>query len=330
MVNAVPDNGYRFLYWEENGEQFSPDANITFMVDRNRTIVAVFEPIPKPVYTIQVNSTQGGVVDGGGSYTEGESVTVTATSDAGYRFLRWEENGIQVSTEAQYSFTAEANRLLVAVFDLISQSTSNLTPNPSYDPGISSTLHSPGRTNVQPVATSMSSREEIQIPTLNNGKAVLIAPDDLFWTGYKTGRDNGTGTVTRTDLAQLVYFMMDNESRKNYGVTHSPFRDVASGAWYETAVGTMQNSGIMLGCGDGLFCPNRTLTWGELLTVFARFTVDEPLTEYYTGDHWAKNAINKAFTLGWLEYSEAFNPGSVVTTGEMADLIQAVFRSNNE
>ncbi len=321
MVNAVPDNGYRFLCWEEDGEQAIPDANITFMVYRNRTLVAVFEPIPKPVYTIQVNSTQGGGVDGGGSYTEGESVTVTATSDAGYRFLRWEENGVQVSTEARFSFTAEADRTLVAVFDLIPQSTPNWTPTISYLPkGV----------NVKPVVTSMSVKEEVKKPTLTNGKAVLTAPDDLFWGGYKTGRDNGAGTVTRADLAQLIYSMMDDECKKIYGVTHPPFRDVASGAWYETAVGAMLDAGVMFGCGNNQFCPDRTLTWGELLTVFARFTEDKPLTEYYTGEHWAKDSVNKAFTLGWLKYAEGFDPGRMVTTGEMVDLIQAVFQWNNK
>lgn len=316
MVNAVPDNGYRFLYWEENGEQLYPDANVTFMVDRNRTLVANFEPIPKSIYTIHANATQGGVVDGGGSYTEGESVTVTATSDAGYRFLRWEENGELVSTEARYSFTAEANRTLAAIFELIPQST----------PGTPSTSYRPSGNNTQTIITSLSTQKEVQKPTLTKGKAVLTAPDDLFWVGYKAGQDNGTKTITRADLAQLVYSMMDEESRKIYGAAHSPFRDVTHGAWYEAAVGAMLDSGIMVGCGNDLFCPDRTLTWGELLTVFARFAGDKPPTEYYTGVHWSKDSVNRAFTLGWLNYSETFDPGKIVTTGEMADLIQAVFR----
>ena len=326
MVNAVPDNGYRFLYWEEDGEQVIPDANITFMVYRNRTLVAVFEPIPKPVYTIQVNSTQGGAIDGGGSYTEGESVTVTATSDAGYRFLRWEENGQQVSTEARYSFTAEANRTLAAIFELIPQSTPGSVYEPPYISGTPTTSYRPGGKNTQPTVTSLAVQKEVQTPKLTNGKAVLIAPDDLFWEGYKAGQDNGTKTITRADLAQLVYSMMDDESRKIYGAAHSPFRDVTHGAWYEAAVGAMLDTGIMVGCGNDLFCPDRTLTWGELLTVFARFAGDKPPTEYYTGVHWSKDSVNRAFTLGWLDYSETFDPGKIVTTGEMADLIQAVFR----
>ena len=321
-LTATPENGYRFIAWTENDEQISTDENYTFIADRDRTLVAKFTPIPKPTYTVQVSSTQGGVAEGGGSYKEGEFITVNAVPDAGYRFLRWEENGVQVSTEARYYFAAETDRTLVAVFELIPQS----EPDSTYVPGTPSTSYRPNGGNTQPTTTSLPSRTEVQAPTLTNGKITLLAPDNLFWGGYKTGRDNGAGTVTRADLAQLVYFMMDTESVKIHGVTQSPFRDVESGAWYEAAVGTLQNAGIMVGCGDDLFCPDRTLTWGELLTVFARFTEDQPLTEYYTGEHWAKDSVNKAFTLGWLEYTEIFDPGRIVTTGEMVDLIQEVFR----
>ncbi|MDE7243663.1 MAG: S-layer homology domain-containing protein [Oscillospiraceae bacterium] len=320
-LTATPESEYLFIGWTENGEQVSTDENITFMVDRNRTLVANFELIPKIAYTVQVSSTKGGAVDGGGSYNEGESVTVNAVPNNGYRFQRWEENGVQVSTEARFSFTAEADRTLVAVFDLIPQSTTNWTPTISYvQKGV----------NVKPVPTSISVKEEVKKPTLTNGKAVLTAPDDLFWGGYKTGRANGAGTVTRADLAQLIYSMMDAESKKVYGVTHPPFRDVESSAWYETAVGAMLDTGVMFGCGNNQFCPDRTLTWGELLTVFSRFTEDKPLTEYYKGEHWAKDSVNKAFTLGWLKYAEGFDPERTVTTGEMVNLIQAVFQWNSK
>ena len=72
--------------------------------------------------------------------------------------------------------------------------------------------------------------------------------------------------------------------------------------------------------------PERPLTWGELITVFSRFTDGEPPAEVYTGGHWAKEAINTAISLEWIEYSEAFDPGGVVTCGEMVSFIQTVFQ----
>ena len=62
------------------------------------------------------NPSEGGTVTGGGTYQEGQSCTVTATANTGYSFASWTENGSVVSTDATYSFTVEADRVLVANF----------------------------------------------------------------------------------------------------------------------------------------------------------------------------------------------------------------------
>ena len=49
----------------------------------------------------------------------GTTWTITATPPAtGYRFVNWTENGTEVSASADYTFTAAADRSLVAHFDL--------------------------------------------------------------------------------------------------------------------------------------------------------------------------------------------------------------------
>lgn len=58
----------------------------------------------------------GGSVAGAGLYTNGASVTVVATSNPGYVFVSWNENGTTVSTSTNYQFTASASRTLVASF----------------------------------------------------------------------------------------------------------------------------------------------------------------------------------------------------------------------
>ena len=70
------------------------------------------------VYTITVgaNPTDGGTVSGAGIYIEGSTCTLTATSNMGYTFINWTENGEEVSTEAEYSFTVTGERNLVANF----------------------------------------------------------------------------------------------------------------------------------------------------------------------------------------------------------------------
>ena len=116
-VQATPASGYTFLRWTENGTQVSTNASYTFTVTGNRTLVAQFQAQPQN-YTISVsaNPTNGGTVTGGGTYQQGQTCTVSATPANGYTFVKWTENGNQVSTNANYTFTVTGNRTLVAQF----------------------------------------------------------------------------------------------------------------------------------------------------------------------------------------------------------------------
>jgi hypothetical protein len=114
-VTASANTGYVFVNWTENGNVVSNQANYTFTVNGNRTLVAQFQ---QQTYTISVsaNPALGGNVTGGGTYTQGQSCTVTATANAGYTFTNWTENGNVVSSNANYTFTVTGNRTLVANF----------------------------------------------------------------------------------------------------------------------------------------------------------------------------------------------------------------------
>lgn len=73
-------------------------------------------------HTIAVSSSpaEGGTVSGNGSYLANSQVSVTAIPASGFAFVRWTENGSEVSTNATYTFTATEDRFLVAVFSLAS------------------------------------------------------------------------------------------------------------------------------------------------------------------------------------------------------------------
>lgn len=70
-------------------------------------------------YTISAsaNPGNGGTVSGGGSYQQGQTCTLSATPASGFTFVKWTENGSQVSTNANYSFMVMGNRTLVANFN---------------------------------------------------------------------------------------------------------------------------------------------------------------------------------------------------------------------
>ncbi len=74
--------------------------------------------------------TTGGTVSGAGVYEQGQTCTLTATPYEGISFVNWTEDGVEVSTDAQYAFTVTGNRNLVAHF-VIPTYTVGVTINPS-------------------------------------------------------------------------------------------------------------------------------------------------------------------------------------------------------
>ena len=87
------------------------------------------------VINVSVNPANGGTVSGGGSFEKEQSCTVTAIPSADYVFKNWTENGSQVSSDANYTFTVTGNRDLVANFTYnggaqIQYFTVNVSSNP--------------------------------------------------------------------------------------------------------------------------------------------------------------------------------------------------------
>jgi hypothetical protein len=128
-LTATANTGYTFTNWTENGSVVSSNANYTFTVTGNRTLVANFTLNTYTVATA-ANPAAGGTVSGAGEYNHGESCTVTATANTGYTFSNWTENGTVVSTNSSYTFTVEGNRNLVANFSNITY-TITVSANPS-------------------------------------------------------------------------------------------------------------------------------------------------------------------------------------------------------
>ncbi|MFO8192709.1 MAG: hypothetical protein R6U08_08095 [Bacillota bacterium] len=71
-----------------------------------------------PSYTVKLSAVppEGGDLSGADSYSQDSMVTVTATPATGYDFVRWIENGAELSTSLSYTFVIYGNRSLEAVF----------------------------------------------------------------------------------------------------------------------------------------------------------------------------------------------------------------------
>ena len=114
-LTATANEGYTFVNWTKDGTQVSTEPTYSFTVTESAAYVAHFT-LNSYTVSVTVNPTNGGTVTGGGTYTYGQSCSVHATAATGYTFINWTENGTQVSSQADYTFTVEGDRDLVAHF----------------------------------------------------------------------------------------------------------------------------------------------------------------------------------------------------------------------
>jgi len=130
-LNAAPADGFEFTGWMEDEEIVSTAKAYAFMVERDRTLTALFSPLVNrqnevaETYRISLAPmpVEGGKVYGSGEYTEGEMITVDAVAGVDYIFINWTEDGVEVSRDIIYTFTVERDVKLVANFaSLYSQS----------------------------------------------------------------------------------------------------------------------------------------------------------------------------------------------------------------
>ena len=114
-LTATPNPGYTFLRWTKDGTQVSTNSSYSFTVMESASFVAHFQ-LNNYVISISSNPSNGGTVSGGGAYHYGDNCTVTATTNYGFNFINWTENGNPVSNQPSYTFTITSDRNLVANF----------------------------------------------------------------------------------------------------------------------------------------------------------------------------------------------------------------------
>ena len=100
-IVATPNNGYRFLTWDDGDN----NAKRTLIMDQDYSLMATFKRIP--TYTLTIFQGEHGVASmeaGTYTYQEKEQVTLTAIPDEGYIFAHWMVNGVE-DTNAELTLT---------------------------------------------------------------------------------------------------------------------------------------------------------------------------------------------------------------------------------
>ena len=134
------------------------------------------------------------------------------------------------------------------------------------------------------------------------------------------------GKITRAEVATIYFRMLTDESRTKFWSQSNSYSDVKAGDWFNNAVSTLSNAGIIAGYEDGSFRPNGYITRAEFATIAARF-----FDVTYNGKdlfpdisgHWAKEYINQAANKGFVNGYEdgTFKPDRNITRAEAVTLV---------
>lgn len=131
-IEMITTSGYRFVGWRGTSCNNSTSRRCRVVMNRNHSITAVFEPIANNTLSVQVVGNGSVSISDLDSacrnsckfnLPERASISVKATPDSGYRFVRWEGDVCNNGTNSSCSLTLVRDLSIRAIFE--PNSTSN-------------------------------------------------------------------------------------------------------------------------------------------------------------------------------------------------------------
>ena len=91
------------------------------------------------------------------------------------------------------------------------------------------------------------------------------------------------GNITRAEVATIFFRLLRDPVRTQYWSQTNDYPDVAFNKWYNNAISTLSNMGIICGYPDGSFRPDAPITRAELTKIAASFFSDPRVAATYDG-----------------------------------------------
>ena len=164
-------------------------------------------------------------------------------------------------------------------------------------------------------------------PSVDPDKPELNTEDHYAYiVGYPDGNVKPEGNITRAEVATIFFRLLTDESRDEFWSQTNPYSDVSEDDWYNNAVSTLTNAGIIDGYEDGTFKPNGNITRAEFATIAVRFFEATYEGENLFPDidgHWAQDYINEAANAGIVDgYPDGtFGPQKLITRAEAMTMV---------
>lgn len=146
--------------------------------------------------------------------------------------------------------------------------------------------------------------------------------------GYPDGTVQPKGEITRAEACTIFFRLLTDSSRDYYFARTNDYSDVNRGDWFNNAISTLSNAGIVTGYNDGTFRPNQPITRGEMAKIIANFANLNKGTKSFTdlSGHWSKTYVELAAGNGWIAgYPDgSFRPDQKITRAETVTMINRV------
>ena len=205
----------------------------------------------------------------------------------------------------------------------------------------------PGYTNTLKFGNDQDIKEwksnEVKV-TLKRSEPVAPKPDknpeDLNTTdhfayiiGYPDGEVKPNGNITRAEVATIFFRMLKDEARDKYWSKTNSYTDVKGTDWYNNAISTLSNMGIIDGYPDGSFQPNAGITRAEFAKIAVSFFKDnvrETMGDRFSdiSGKWYTEYINLANELAIVNgYPDGtFRPDNKITRAEAMTIVNNTLR----
>lgn len=183
-ASYTPPEGYVMNGWGLIGETTALDISYEFMVPGTYNLYPIIS-LATYVITASAYPNEGGTTSGSGTYSHGDTVTLTAVPSAGYAFVNWSLNGTQVSTSAAYTFTAVMQGTYYAAFEQVQPdqvTVIGLSGAKRYQSTLQTSITNETITPTQ-ITTTVGSDYETVIPgSKDNDKSgySLLVPDSYY------------------------------------------------------------------------------------------------------------------------------------------------------
>ena len=236
------------------------------------------------------------------------------------------ENGVAEGSENKYTDGYKDN-----AFDILKATDWAQQPDGSYERKVTRKCKYCGYTEIVKEVKKDDIVDIIPVilPAISKNETApkLNTRDHFAYVqGYPDGTVKPAGSITRAEVAAILFRLMDADSRSLYYSTASGFRDVDSTKWYNTYVATLNNAGVITDSRTGYFRPNDAITRAELAAMLAQFAEKKSAAIYFSdvsAGYWAANAIALTANLGWINgYPDGtFGPDKTVTRAELMAMV---------